>query len=92
MFTNYEKLAKEMIKQLVKEPEALRSLVNLEEIKKDLHKLFLQECLDDLIKLEKAKILAEASELDFVGHMRLSVKQSIEKSVQKSINDILEVE
>ena len=92
MFTNYEKLAKEILKQVREEPDSLSGVIDVNKIKKDLQSQFLEVLLDELLKLEKAKILREANKLDFIGEMRLAVKKSVETSVQKSINDILEIE
>jgi hypothetical protein len=91
MFVNYSKLAKELIKEMRDEPELLRAVIDVEDAKKEVVALFVEHCLDDLIKLKRLEVLEEANKKDFIGEMRMAVKSRIEKEIKSSVDKILDV-
>lgn len=91
MFINYSKLAQELIKEMKDQPELLRAVIDVEDAKKEILALFVEQCLDDLIKLKRLEVLEQANELDYIGEMRLAVKERIKKEIKESVNKILEV-
>lgn len=91
MFINYSKLAKELLNEIKEQPELLREVIDIEEAKKEVIALFVEQCLDDLIKLKRLEVLEEANKKDFIGEMRIAVKARIEKEIKSSVNKILEV-
>jgi hypothetical protein len=91
MFVNYSKLAKELVKEMKDQPELLRAVIDIEDAKKEILSQFIEQCLDDLIKLKRIELLEEASELDFIGEMRMAVKSRIKKEIKESVDKILEV-
>ena len=91
MFTNYEKLAKAVIKELNESPSSVsRALdLDLEEVVKEVQVLLVAECFKEVLKTEKVKLLEQIKEKDFVGEMRANVKASIEKEIKRSIDKVL---
>lgn len=77
MFINYEKLVKELLKQLDEKD------VDLSQFKK--------EVLDSLVKLEKIKLINELQNRDLVAEVREDLRSEISAKVSKTVDEILEV-
>ena len=97
MFTNYEKLSKELIKLLRQDPEVLNQLVkavvselDTKEIKREIKDKFVSECLDDLRKVHKLKLIEQLSKRNFALDVQLEMRKKVQKEIEDSVRKILE--
>jgi hypothetical protein len=97
MFTNYEKLSKELIKLLRQDPEVLSQLVKavvseieLAEDKKEIKDKFVQECMADLRKVHKFKLIEQLSKRNFALDVQLEMRKKIQRELEEGVRKILE--
>ena len=97
MFTNYKKLAKEIISQLRSEPEILSQVVKSlsdeikeQDIKKEIKDAFVAECVESLRKLHKVKMLEQLGKRNFALDVQIEMRRKIQKEIECSVQKILE--
>jgi len=97
MFTNYEKLAKEFMKGLRRDPELFTQLVKalsedaeFIELKKEARDQFVAECVDDLRKVHKLKLIEQLSKRNFALDVQLEMRKKVQQEIETSVRKILE--
>ena len=91
MFVNYEKLAKKIIEQGKEDKEFMKGLVaNMGDLEQELKEAFIDDCLKELKRAHKLKLVEEFSRLNIGNVIQDKLREEIGMSINKNISKILE--